>query len=55
VHILEHLGAVVQFGHFHCLWILAHRDGHAVLTRSDWELLPDASLEVCFKLLHTFA
>jgi PAS domain S-box-containing protein len=45
-HIPQHLGAVVHFGHFHCLWMFVHRDGHAVLVRSDWELLPDLSMEV---------
>ena len=46
VHIPQHLGAVVHFGQFHNLWMFAHRDGHAVLVRSDWALLPDLSIEI---------
>jgi PAS domain-containing protein len=51
VHIPQHLGAVVHFGQFHCLWIFVHRDGHGVLARSDWELLADLSMEVSGELL----
>jgi PAS domain-containing protein len=51
VHIPQHLGAVVHFGQFHCLWMFVHRDGHGVLVRSDWELLADLSMEVCGELL----
>jgi hypothetical protein len=51
VNIPQHLGAVAQFGNFHCLWMFAHRDGHAVLVRCDWEFLPDASIEVQCELL----
>jgi hypothetical protein len=46
VHIPQHLGAVVHFGHFQSLWMFVHRDGHAVLVRSDWALLPDMSIEI---------
>lgn len=51
VRIPRHLGAVVHFGQFHCLWMFVHRDGHGVLVRSDWELLPDLSIEVFGELL----
>ena len=47
VHIQQHLGAVVHFGQFHCLWMFVHRDGQGVLVRTDWGLLPDLSMEVC--------
>lgn len=46
VHIPQHLGAVVHFGQFHPLWMFVHRDGDTILVRSDWELLPDLSIEV---------
>jgi hypothetical protein len=45
-NIPQHLGAVVQFGHFRCLWMFMHHDGHAILVRSGWELLPDLSMEL---------
>jgi PAS domain-containing protein len=51
VHIPQHLGAVVHFMQVHCLWMFVHRDGHAVLVRSDWELLPNLSMEVFCELL----
>jgi PAS domain S-box-containing protein len=51
VNIPQHLGAVAQFGHFHCLWMFAHREGHVILVRCDCELLPDASIEVLCELL----
>jgi hypothetical protein len=51
MHIPQHLGAVVHFGQFHCLWMFVHRDGHGVLVRSDWELLPDLAIEVFCELL----
>jgi PAS domain-containing protein len=51
VHIPQHLGAVVHFGQFHCLWMFVHREGHGILVRSDWELLPDLSMEVSGELL----
>jgi PAS domain-containing protein len=53
VHIPQHLGAVVYFGQFHCLWMFVHRNGHGVLVRSDWELLPSLSVEVFCELLVT--
>lgn len=46
VHIPQHLGAVVHFGQFHSLWMFVHREGRAVLVRSDWALLPDLSIEI---------
>jgi hypothetical protein len=46
LHIPQHLGAVFQFGCFHCLWLFARGDGRVVLVRTDWELLPDLSMEV---------
>ncbi len=47
LHIPQHLGVVVHFGCFHCLWMFVHGgDGHAVLVRSDWALLPDLCMEV---------
>jgi PAS domain S-box-containing protein len=46
LHIRQHLGAVLQFGSFHCLWMFARNDGRVVLVRTDWELLPDLSMEV---------
>jgi PAS domain-containing protein len=52
VNIPQHLGAVVQFGNFHSLWMFAHRTGLAILVRCDWELFPDASIEVECELLH---
>jgi len=51
VHIPQHLGAVVHFGQFHCLWMFVHGDGHGVLVRSDWELLPNLWMEVFCELL----
>jgi PAS domain-containing protein len=47
----QHLGVVVHFGHFHCLWMFVHHDGHGVLVRSDWQLLPDLSMEMCCEVL----
>ena len=46
LHVPQHLGVVVHFGCFHCLWMFVHGDGHAVLVRTDWALLPDMSMEV---------
>ena len=46
LHIPQHLGAVLHFGCFHCLWMFARGDGRVVLVRTDWELLPDLSMEV---------
>lgn len=46
LHIPQHLGVVVQFGYLHCLWMFVHGDGHSVLVRTDWALLPDMSMEV---------
>ena len=46
VHIPQHLGAVLHFGCFHCLWLFARGDGRVVLVRTDWEVLPDLSMEV---------
>jgi hypothetical protein len=34
-NIPQHLGAVAQFGNFHCLWMFAHREGQAILVRCD--------------------
>lgn len=42
----QHIGAVIHFGHFHCLWMFVLREGRAILVRSDWALLPDLSMEV---------
>lgn len=51
LHIPQHLGVVVHLGRFHCLWMFVHSDGHAVLVRTEWALLPDMSMEVyCFRL-----
>jgi PAS domain-containing protein len=46
LRIPQHLGVVVQFGYFRCLWMFVHGDGHGVLVRTDWALLPDMSMEV---------
>jgi PAS domain-containing protein len=50
----QHLGAVVHFGRFDCLWMFVHREGHGILVRSHWELLPDLSMEVRCDLLPDF-
>jgi len=55
LHIPQHLGVVVQFGCFRCLWMFVHGDGHAVLVRTDWALLPDMSMEVYCVPLPVFA
>jgi hypothetical protein len=55
LHIPRHLGVVVHFGCFHCLWMFVHGDGHAVLVRTDWALLPDMSMEVYCVPLPVFA
>lgn len=47
----QHLGAVVHFGHFHCLWMFVVREGRAILVRTDWMLLPDLSMEVLCGLI----
>jgi hypothetical protein len=54
LHIPHHLGAVVHFGCFHCLWMFVHGDGHAVLVRTDWSFLPDMSMEVYCELVPVF-
>jgi len=46
VNVRQHLGAVIHFGHFHCLWMFVIHEGRAILVRSDWALLPDLSMEV---------
>jgi hypothetical protein len=46
VNIPQHLGSVLHFGHFHCLWMFTHRGGHTILVRCDWELLSDLSIEI---------
>jgi len=46
VDVRQHLGAVIHFGHFHCLWMFVLREGRVILVRSDWALLPDLSMEV---------
>jgi PAS domain-containing protein len=51
VNIPQHLGAVAQFGNFHCLWMFAHSGGQAILVRCDWEVFPDASIAVECELL----
>jgi hypothetical protein len=55
LHISQHLGVVVHFGCFHCLWMFVHGDGHAILVRTDWALLPDMSMEVYCVLVPAFA
>lgn len=54
VNIPQHLGSVLHFGHFHCLWIFVHRGGHAILVRCDWELLSDLSIEIACQPIPSF-
>jgi len=52
LHIPQHLGVVVHFGCFHCLWMFVRGDEHAVLVRTDWALLPGMFMEVqCVRVL----
>lgn len=51
VDVPQHLGAVVHFGHFHCLWMFALRVCRTIVVRSDWSLLPDMSMEVHGELI----
>lgn len=46
VDVPQHLGAVLHFGHFHCLWMFVLREGRSLLVRSNWALLSDTSMEV---------
>jgi PAS domain S-box-containing protein len=51
----QHLGAVFHFGRFERLWMFVHREGHGILVRSHWELLPNLSMEVRCDLLPGFS
>lgn len=44
VNIPQHLGAVLHFGHFHCLWMFVHRWGQAIATGSCLPTCPSRSL-----------
>lgn len=45
VHIAQILGVVSHLGCFHCLWLFVHREGRAILVRTDWTLLPGKLIE----------
>lgn len=50
----QHLGAVMHFGCFEGLWMFVHREGHGILVRADWQLLPDLSTEARCDVLLAF-
>lgn len=50
----QHLGAVLHFGPFHCLWMFITREGRSTLVRSDCSLLPDMSIEVHGELFASY-
>jgi PAS domain S-box-containing protein len=53
-NVSQHLGAVAHFGRFEGLWMFVHREGHGVLVRASWQLLPDLSMHVCCDVLLRF-